>query len=288
MGNSNGRRFSMPPEPDAPITHFNKKGQLHSPIDPLTKEALPAMVTSSGVKVWMSNGLLHNSDKDSITGWIKPAYVSAEKTVFFIHGECLVSDVQPAIIYANGDKVYSSLTDRRVLHGNGDNSFYIVDSGTEVLKERKVNGVVYRYDENQDLILIKGADGSFEKYFRGKKHAFMDPAVVTRNGDKEWWENGELHRIGGLPAIERVNGEREYWLFGKRHNPSGPAIVRPNGDNEYWVNGKRVALNNIEIENECCVCYTNCKTITTCLHPICLNCRLKLRSDTCPMCTRNL
>jgi len=82
--------------------------------------------------------------------------------------------------------------------------------------------------------------------------------VEYTNGDKEWYEFGELHRKDG-PAIEFANGDRHWYWEGKldRHYPLesayvdrhwymdgnlhryyGPAIEFANGDQHWYWKGK--------------------------------------------------
>ena len=59
---------------------------------------------------------------------------------------------------------------------------------------------------------------------------------VYKNGDKEWRQNGDLHRTDG-PAIEYANGDK-YWLQnGEYHRTDGPAIEYASGDKEWLQNG---------------------------------------------------
>lgn len=95
---------------------------------------------------------------------------------------------------------------------------------------------------------------------RGILHRSNDlPAVVYKNGHKEYWENGLLHRENNLPAVLYADGSKEYWhrglchrddgpaidkingqkiwkSFGKYHCDSGPAIVQAYGRKDYWLN----------------------------------------------------
>src|SRR5271157_3168312 len=65
------------------------------------------------------------------------------------------------------------------------------------------------------------------------------PAVERANGYKEYYENGQLHRLGGLPAIECSDGSKFYYENGKLHRLGGlPAIEYINGDKLYYENGK--------------------------------------------------
>lgn len=56
------------------------------------------------------------------------------------------------------------------------------------------------------------------------------------NGDKFWYQNGELHREDG-PAIEYTNGDKFWYQNDVLHRKDGPAIEYNNGDIEYWSNG---------------------------------------------------
>ena len=38
---------------------------------------------------------------------------------------------------------------------------------------------------------------------------------VYENGDREWYQNDQLHRLDG-PAIECINGHREWWIEDKK------------------------------------------------------------------------
>lgn len=47
------------------------------------------------------------------------------------------------------------------------------------------------------------------------------------------------HRLFG-PAVIRRDGTREYWQNGVLHRRFGPAIVRPGGGREWWINGQQI------------------------------------------------
>lgn len=75
------------------------------------------------------------------------------------------------------------------------------------------------------------------------------PAVEWANGDREWWEHGERHRDGGLPAIveleirtipANIKGWVHQWYVrGKRHRDGGlPAYDRSDGERMWYVHGK--------------------------------------------------
>jgi len=74
--------------------------------------------------------------------------------------------------------------------------------------------------------------------FIKKLFSAKDGFVKRANGDKYWWVNGELHRVGG-PALERVDGDKAWYLNGKLHREDGPAVEGLNGYREWYVNGIR-------------------------------------------------
>lgn len=51
--------------------------------------------------------------------------------------------------------------------------------------------------------------------------------------------DGVFHRIGG-PALVRKDGTKEWFLNGRRHRIDGPAIIKPNGIKQWYVNSKNV------------------------------------------------
>ena len=56
-----------------------------------------------------------------------------------------------------------------------------------------------------------------------------------------YYENDQLHRIGGLPAIEYADGSKYYYENNRLHRLGGlPAIEWVDGRKEYYENGKRL------------------------------------------------
>lgn len=41
------------------------------------------------------------------------------------------------------------------------------------------------------------------------------PAMEHVNGSKEWWINGNKHRVDG-PAYEGMDGSKEWWIEGQQ------------------------------------------------------------------------
>jgi hypothetical protein len=59
------------------------------------------------------------------------------------------------------------------------------------------------------------------------------------NGNKWWYQNGELHRLDG-PAIEYIDGHKEWYQNGKLHRLDGPAIEHAKGGNKYWYQNDKL------------------------------------------------
>ena len=132
--------------------------------------------------------------------------------------------------------------------------------------KKKYPGVPYE-------IKYRGAIAS-EK--NNKLHSFdAAPAIVFRNGLKEWYKEGKLHRENDKPAIIGPDGEKLWYKEGKRHRENDkpaviwydgtkcwfnedklhrendkPAIIWANGEKEYWYNGKEYDLIPPEIQKK--------------------------------------
>lgn len=56
---------------------------------------------------------------------------------------------------------------------------------------------------------------------------FDRPAVIYKDGSKEWGINGQLHHING-PVVIESDGEMEWRVGGNLHRIDGPAKIVPN------------------------------------------------------------
>ena len=66
------------------------------------------------------------------------------------------------------------------------------------------------------------------------------PAIERADGSKSYYVNGQLHRGGGLPAVEFADGTKWYFVHGHLHRDGGlPAIEWANGSKWYYENGQR-------------------------------------------------
>ena len=62
---------------------------------------------------------------------------------------------------------------------------------------------------------------------------------VYDDGDKEWRQNGLLHRLDG-PAIEYADGDNHWFQNGKLHRLDGPAIECADGGKRWYINGVKL------------------------------------------------
>ena len=92
--------------------------------------------------------------------------------------------------------------------------------------------------------------GIFWRNKEGQLHRLGGlPAIEYANGGKFYYENDQRHRLGGLPAIECApasgseHGDKYYYENGQFHRLGGPAIDRANGYKEWWINGKLLKCN---------------------------------------------
>jgi hypothetical protein len=65
-------------------------------------------------------------------------------------------------------------------------------------------------------------------------HREDGPAVIYKNGSKEWYINGKHHREDG-PAIIYYNGTKHWFHNGKHHRVDGPAIEWDDGEVEWYI-----------------------------------------------------
>ena len=72
----------------------------------------------------------------------------------------------------------------------------------------------------------------------GILHRDGEPAVVHTNGHKEWWQNGQRHRVDG-PAVECTcgGGGKYRYQNGLLHREDGSAIERNDGTKAWFING---------------------------------------------------
>ena len=86
---------------------------------------------------------------------------------------------------------------------------------------------------------IECANGDKWWYQNGDLHRENGPAIEWCNGGKEWYQNDQLHRIDG-PAIEWSNGSKQWFQNGQRHRTNGPAIEYSDGRKFWYINSEEL------------------------------------------------
>ena len=65
--------------------------------------------------------------------------------------------------------------------------------------------------------------------------------MIGGDGNQQWYEHGNLHRDGDLPAVIEVDGTLKWFWRGKAHRDGDlPAIIRADGTQEHWQYGLNV------------------------------------------------
>jgi hypothetical protein len=118
--------------------------------------------------------------------------------------------------------------------------------------DRIINGpkIKYRYDgkyfyknrklhRDDDLPAIINYRGDKEWYQNGLLHRDNGPAIETSNGYKAWYQYGEVHRIDGH-AIEYTDGAKRWCQNGECHRLDGPAFERRDGYKSWHIEGKKI------------------------------------------------
>ena len=67
-------------------------------------------------------------------------------------------------------------------------------------------------------------------------HRENGPAIEYADGDKFWYQNGQLHRTDG-PAVEWSDGTESWYQNGLRHRTDGPAVEYADGTKRWYING---------------------------------------------------
>jgi hypothetical protein len=90
--------------------------------------------------------------------------------------------------------------------------------------------------EQNQLVCVRNRENLYY-YIAGTniKHRLDGPAVIYKNGNTEWFNNGMPHRVDG-PAIEQSGSK--FWLInGRYHREDGPAIIYSDESVEWYLNG---------------------------------------------------
>ena len=112
---------------------------------------------------------------------------------------------------------------------NADYLMYLLSSKFPLMKIEFLDGSSFSVD----------IGGTKEWYLNGNLHRVDGPAVEWADGTKDWWLNGDRHREDG-PAFEYADGTKAWYLNDKLHREDGPAIEGADGSKSWWLNGKQV------------------------------------------------
>ena len=156
----------------------------------------------------------------------------------------------PAVENSNGSKVWYLNGQRHREDGpaeewpDGYKFWYLND--TELTKRQLTSKKmkidhpeIYNNYLKMKSELIISSDGTKSWWLNGEYHREDGPAVEEFDGTKSWWLNGKLHREDG-PALKYLDGSKYWYLNGKRHREDGPAVEEPSGYIEWYLNGKQL------------------------------------------------
>jgi hypothetical protein len=91
----------------------------------------------------------------------------------------------------------------KFLESNGSNEI-VLDSGGKPIQGEVVTG---------DGVILRFVDGLLD----GNMAAGYSLPAVEAPGHLEWWQGGNIHRAGGLPAVISNDFEElEWWENGKK------------------------------------------------------------------------
>jgi hypothetical protein len=92
-------------------------------------------------------------------------------------------------------------------------------------------------DNDQPAVI--SANGDREWYQHSQRHRDNDqPAIIYAYGTQAWFQHGKYHRDNNQPAVIRANGTQIWYQHDKLHCDNGrAAIIYANGTQEWWVNG---------------------------------------------------
>lgn len=86
---------------------------------------------------------------------------------------------------------------------------------------------------------------------------YLKGPTIDQNGNKYWFQDGQLHRLDG-PALIKIDGTKKWYQDGYLHRLDGPAVIRADGS-ECWFKKGRVHRTNgpAVIEKDECRWYIN-------------------------------
>jgi len=103
------------------------------------------------------------------------------------------------------------------------------------LIEKSINFLL-NYDPPTEI----NSEGNKYWFQNGQLHRENDlPAIIRKGGNKYWFQNGQLHRENDLPAVIYKNGNKYWYQNGECHRMNGPAVIFSDGNKFWYLNGKK-------------------------------------------------
>lgn len=75
-------------------------------------------------------------------------------------------------------------------------------------------------------------------------HSLYEPAQISkwaRGRVDIWYQDGQIHRDGDLPAFEERDGKQAWYKKGVLHRENGPALITSSGVEMFYKNGSIVS-----------------------------------------------
>ena len=96
--------------------------------------------------------------------------------------------------------------------------------------------------EDKQTCCVIYPNGDKKWYEEGELHREDGPAIEYISGEKHWFKDYKPHRLDG-PAIEHDSGYKVWFKEGRLHREDGPAIEHANGDKVYYLDDVRYSYN---------------------------------------------
>jgi hypothetical protein len=107
----------------------------------------------------------------------------------------------------------------------------------------------------EHVVTIAGTSASTEPLFPVSATTTTSGGATftTRafTGDITYYNNGEIHRAGTLPAVKLADGRLRYYENGRLHRTNGPAVMPTSGSAAtacgYFIKGQEIFLEDIAL-----------------------------------------
>ena len=185
----------------------------------------PAFEHPNGSKEWWVHGKHHRIDGPAVEHVDDINNVNVEKE-WYVNGKQM-SEEQFNQWRARHNPIKESRIENLKQLASMEIPYRVYGDGTEVYKTKEG----FRYEN---------PNGSKEWYVNGELHRIDGPAIEVANGDRFWYVNGERHRTDG-PAVEQADGRKAWFVNDKRHRTDGPAIEFADGRKAWYIHGKKMS-----------------------------------------------